>query len=658
MCGISGMFSLGSGTLPDTLEAMNDSLKHRGPDEAGYFRRQGIGLAMRRLSIIGVDDGHQPIFNENRDVTLVFNGEIYNYRSLKESLKEAGHRFSTHSDVEVVVHLYEDCGDAFIDRIQGMFSLALYDRRRDRLLLARDRSGQKPLYYALAQGCLIFGSEIKAIHASGMLPKDLDQGALKSFLAYGFVVGENTLFRGVRKLPAGHSLAAADGETTLRQYWDLPLTEGPPTSPEDAATRVRELLEAAVHKRLMSEVPLGAFLSGGIDSSAVVALMAPHLDSVQTFCVGFEDSRFDELPHARAVANHFGTRHHELILRGCNLGLLRDLNWHYDEPAGDPAAVPTYCLARFARQHITVALTGEGGDETFAGYPHHRNALRVGRLEARLPVIGTLARCISRLEGRLGGLGKARFWKAAWIAGLPTAERHRGWVAATTDSELERLLHPDLRAGAHNGSLTAPFLAASAKVSDRHLLDQLLYVDSKLSLADQLLMKVDKTTMAASLEARCPLLDQDLLEYAMALPTNLKLATSGGGKVVLRQALRGLVPDDVLDRPKQGFDVPLETWLLRDLEDAVTNGLLAGNAPVSKFLDLGSVRRTWHRFKIRRDMRSSKQIWRLLNLAVWHDIHWPSGWLEELPSLAPKAYGTAADPTNELFVERSLNRAF
>ena len=651
MCGITGIFSLTDRAVPDALRPMNETIVHRGPDDDGTFRDHRAGLAMRRLSIIGVDNGHQPMFNEDRDVALVFNGEIYNYSTLKEDLLDRNHRFASLSDAEVVVHLYEEYGEGCVDHLRGMFAFALYDLRRQRLLLVRDRSGQKPLYYATVDDFLVFGSEIKALHASGLVTKELDQDALRSYLTYGFVVGEHTLFENVRKLQAGHTLTATTENVETRQYWDLPASSSEPTSLEEAAARIRELLDEAVRKRLMAEVPLGAFLSGGVDSSAIVALMARHLEqSIQTFCVGFEDSRYDELPHARAVARKFGTRHHELVLRGCNLELLRDLNWHHDEPSGDPAAVPTFCLSRFARQRITVTLTGEGGDETFAGYPHYRHSYRFSRLESRLPGLRAVARGVGRLEGLLGGAGSARFWKGVWIAGLPSAERHRGWYATYTDVELARLLRRELRDGARNGALTAPFRTLQARVEDRDPLDQLLYVDSKLTLADQLLMKVDKTTMAASLEARCPLLDQDLVEYAAALPASLKLSNSGA-KLVLREALRGLLTDDILDRPKQGFDVPLATWLLRDLEGFVSAGLLAENSPVSRYLDLGTIQGVWRRFLRRRDMRSSKQIWRLLNFAIWHEIHWPSGLLEHLGD--PGSRDAGRDPAADLFVERT-----
>ncbi len=654
MCGITGIFALGERDLPDGLTAANSSLTHRGPNDAGSFAEARVGLAMRRLSVIGVDNGHQPIFNEEGDVVLIFNGEIYNYAAIKTDLEARGHRFSTATDAEVLVHLYEDRGDRLVDDLRGMFAFAVYDRRRERLVLGRDRSGQKPLYYAVHDDLLVFGSEIKALNAFGLMPKELDLGSLCSYLTYGFVVGERTLFAGIRKLAPGHVLTARPGgRVDTRQYWDLPASNGSAPSLDEAASRVRDLLEEGVRKRLMSEVPLGAFLSGGVDSSAIVALMTRHLDEpFQTFCVGFEDGGVDELPHAREVAEHFGTRHYELLLRGCNLGLLGDLNWHHDEPAGDPAAVPTFCLSHFARKRITVALTGEGGDETFAGYTHHRHSLKFGQAEARLPWLSSVARAVGPFERILGSVGSARFWKGLWIAGLPLEERLRGWFAIYTDLELTGLLRPELHEASHGGALAQPFRNLHAKMGDRDLLDQLLYVDSKFNLAEQLLMKVDKTTMAASLEARCPFLDQELVEYAAALPPSLKLSAAGGSKVVLRRALRGLVSDDILERPKHGFDVPLATWLLRDLEPQVTAGLLSERSPLGRYLDLEAVRGLWHRFRKRRDTRFCKQIWRLLNLAVWHEIHWPTGLWPELAEAGTR--DPERDPAAGLFVERAV----
>lgn len=631
MCGICGIYSF-QGEAPVVVDAMNDAMVHRGPDDAGTFTDGPVALGMRRLSIIGVGNGHQPIFNEDRTVAVVMNGEIYNYLELKTGLEERGHRFSTDADTEVLVHLYEEHGAAFVDHLRGMFAIALWDLEKQRLLVFRDRPGKKPLYWAEHDGHLVFASEIKALHASGLVPKELEPSALRSYLAFGFVVGQGTLFRHVQKLPAGYLMEIGAGGRSLHRYWDSPAAgtdQECDDTFEQAAERLRHLLEEGVRKRLMSEVPLGAFLSGGVDSSAVVAIMRHHFDhELQTFSVGFADPRIDESRHAREVAEHFGTRHHELVLSGCNLAVLRAINHFYDEPAGDPAAVPTYCLSKFARRHITVALTGEGGDEIFAGYRHHRHAQRIGQLERWIPGFRRLARLAAAGEPVLGSLVPPKLWKGLWLAGLPAEERARGWSAAFTDRELAPLLRPETAAAATLGAVIEPLHRLQARVAHRDPLTQLLYVDAFSGLADQLLMKVDKMGMAASLEARCPLLDQDFVEYAATLPSHYKLGPEGG-KRVFRRALDGLIPRQVLDRPKQGFDVPLGEWLENDLRPVVDHLLLAEGTALDRWLEPAAIRGLWRRHAKQRDERLAFQLWRLLNLALWLELHWPSGRLDE-----------------------------
>ncbi len=649
MCGICGVINLHGAPAAQVLGAMNDQMVHRGPDDGDAIYHGSVGIGMRRLSIIGVDNGHQPIYNESGDIALVMNGEIYNYLELKAGLEERGHRFATASDAEVAVHLYEEEGPEFIAQLQGMFALALHDRRRQRVYIYRDRPGKKPLYFAEADDHLIFASEIKALHASGLLPKELEPRGLRSYLAYGFVVGDGTLFRGVRKLPAAHRLEIdLKGKPTIgvQRFWDQStIAPGCDDSFETAAERLRHLLEEAVRKRLMSEVPLGAFLSGGVDSSAIVAVMRRHFDQpLQTFSVGFADRRLNELPHARQVAELFDCRHHELLLRGVNLPLLRDINHYYDEPVGDPAAVPTYCLATFARRHITVTLTGEGGDEIFAGYPHHRHSRRLAALHRRLPGLRLVARLAGVGEGALRGLTPARLWKALWLVGLPLGEEARGWSAAFTDHELGRLLTPEASRKSPLGAVAQPLLELRQRVAHLDPLSQLLYVDARSGLADQLLMKVDKMGMAASLEARCPLLDQDLVEYAAGLPSDMKL-NADGGKRVLRRALEGLIPDSILERPKQGFDVPLDGWLQDDLRPAVERLLLAQDSPVGRWVEVATVRALWRAYQARPSSRTGFQLWRLLNLALWLDMHWPGGPLQELLQAEPDG-----DPIDRVFV--------
>lgn len=666
MCGICGVVSLRRGEAPRVLTAMNDQLVHRGPDDGDSDYHGSVGIGMRRLSIIGVDNGHQPIYNETGDIALVMNGEIYNYLEIKAGLIERGHRFATASDAEVAVHLYEEQGPDFINQLQGMFALALHDRAAKRLLIYRDRPGKKPLYYAEHQGNLIFASEIKALHASGLLPKELDRRGLRSYLAYGFVLGDRTLFHRVRKLPAAHYLqidlaedvtaddvsaedVTAEDEpaaVSIHRYWDQPRAVA--SCDDDfktAAGRIRDLLEEGVRKRLMSEVPLGAFLSGGVDSSTIVAIMRRHFDQpLQTFSVGFADRGLNELPHARQVAELFDTQHHELLLRGVNLPLLRDINHYYDEPVGDPAAVPTYCLATFARRHITVTLTGEGGDEIFAGYPHHGHSRRLAELRRKVPGLALLARMAGTTERLFGPLAPARLWKALWLSGLPQGEEMRGWSAAFTDRELHLLLSSSSALESPISSLSEPLAELRQRVEHLDPLSQLLYVDARSGLADQLLMKVDKMGMAASLEARCPLLDQDLVEYAASLPSDMKL-TAQGGKQVFRRALEGLIPSSILDRPKQGFDVPLHSWLQQDVPQAVDRLLLSKQSPLAEFLQQDALAALWKAYRKNQDSRRGFQIWRLLNFALWHEMHWPRGLLDELLKTEPED-----DPIDRVFV--------
>ena len=618
MCGITGLFAADRRPMSvERLRAMNATLVHRGPDQDGLFCEGGVGLAMRRLSIIGVADGRQPLFDESGDVAVVMNGEIYNYAALRGELQGRGHVFRTGSDVEVAAHLYEERGEAFVEALQGMFAYALYDRRRHLLLLGRDRLGKKPLYWAERGGVVVFGSEIKALLASGLCDDALDETALEAYLATGFVAGERTLYAGIRTLPAGCQLTVSAAGVSMRRYWELP-TPAPVPPARDlgaAAGEVRARLDAAVRARLMAEVPLGAFLSGGVDSSAVVALMRHHLGGpVETFAVGFGDAAFDELAHARAAAARYETRHHEVAVRGCSPDLLAEIIWHHDEPAADPAIVPTFCLARFARQHVTVALSGEGGDELFAGYAHHRFAARLAALETRAPGVRSAARGLHGLAPLAGGLLPRRLWKGVEVARLAPLDRPRALVGLFTDADVRRLLG---RSAVDGGA--AAFRAAQACLSDGlDAVGRSLWVDTKTQLAEQLLMKVDKATMAASLEARCPFLDQALVEYVSALPTAWKRSPQGG-KLVLRAALRGLVPDALLDRPKHGFEVPIRTWLLGDLRPLVGDLLLADGARAHALLDATLVRARWAQLAARPDQHLAKQVWALLAFAVWNE---------------------------------------
>jgi len=629
MCGISGVFSMSDEPAPDVLDAMNEALLHRGPDGFGVFKEGRVGLAMRRLSIIGLNNGRQPMRSEDDAVVAVVNGELYDYRAVRAQLRERGHRFATESDSEIVVHLYEEFGPGFLDHVNGMFALALYDKRQETLFLARDRLGKKPLYYAFQDGTLVFGSEIKAIHASGIVDKELDPSGLEDYLANGFVSGPHTMFRRVCKLSPGSVLTATRDGSDIRRYWRLPKSSGSMPEREEAESTIRTLLTNAVESRLMSEVPLGAFLSGGLDSSAVVGLMAHRLaEPVETFSVGFNDSRLDELAHARVAAQHFATRHHELVLHRCTAGLLGEVNWFQDEPAGDPAAVPTFCLSKHAKEHVTVVLTGEGGDELFGGYRHYQLCSQLRRLERSLPFSKTIARAAGALEPGLSGLTPARLWKGLWLMGLGPYDRVDAWWSAFTDRELTRLLRSEYRDVPRENAVE-PDTASVPGLHDE--LAELLYHDTEVPLAEQLLMKVDKMTMANSLEARCPLLDRELVETVAGLPLALKF-TPDSVKGLLRRAVETTLPDEISARPKQGFDVPLDRWLRDDLRELSGQLLFGPKSPVSDFFDADQLRSRWNVFDRRPDRRTGLQLWRILNFAVWHEIHWPSDRNEPLLS--------------------------
>ncbi len=619
MCGICGLVATGrKPVLKTTLKAMNDALYHRGPDDEGYFiQAESVGLAMRRLSIIDVAGGQQPIHNEDESVWVVFNGEIYNHEALRRRLRDFGHRFATASDTEVIVHLYEEYGLDLVDHLRGMFVFALYDLNEGLLVVARDRSGQKPLYYSQSPNFLAFASEIKALRQSGLIENQLNLTALDSYLGHGFVPGAETLFAGVRKLPAGSMLLFNGGKVEQRRYWDLPCRTDRAIGEAEATLELRRLLEEAVDIRLMSEVPLGAFLSGGLDSSAVVGLMSQRLSRpVQTFSIGFDDRRLDELSYAKQVAAHFGSDHHEEVVTACPPDLLHKVNWLHDEPAADPAVVPTYLLSKFARQVITVALTGEGGDEIFGGYHHYKVYRQLLTLERRIRGFGGLARGLSGLLP----VANRRLRKGLWIAGLPPEERPRGWLTTFPDEEKAALCRREFRQ-AVNGRVREDSYAFFMERADA--LDDLtrsMYVDSKLQLADQLLMKVDKTTMATSLEARCPLLDHKLVEFVAALPIEMKISQAGS-KLIFKKAVADVVPLNIIERPKQGFEVPIDKWLRGDLRNCVEDTLLQPRAALFDYLDHAFVNKLWTDFLRRPDRLLARQLWLLLNLGVWIEVN-------------------------------------
>lgn len=588
MCGISGVVALAPGELRDVADAQLAVLEHRGPDARGTFVGSGAVVAQNRLAIIDLVTGDPPITNEDGTVAVALNGEIYNFRELSEELAGQGHQFRSHGDTEVIAHLAEDVQPTELARrLQGMFAFAVWDAQRGRLTLARDRVGKKPLFYWCSGQRLVFGSEIKAVLADPSVPRELDEQAVPAYLTFGYVPTPRTFFDGVRSLPPGHVLTFVPGtEPVIERYWEPPIsglngTASLDVSLGEAATEVRARMDTAVSRRLISDVPLGAFLSGGIDSSAVVGIMASQLDQpVQTFTIGFDDrDGFDERPYARLAAERHRTDHHEFIVQPKAVDLVERLVWHHDQPFGDSSAVPTFLLSELTRGHVTVALSGDGGDEAFAGYERFAAGVAASKF-ARLPapLRNSLSKGLELLpstavRGRAASL--QRFMRVA-EQGLPDA--YRSWISYVQDEDREALVN------GHDSHWALEDYRAIWKSSEGgKTLDRLLDLNLRTYLVDDLLVKTDRMSMAHGLEVRCPFLDSDLLSYAARLPPRLK-ARGLNLKRVLKEAVRDVVPEEILKRPKRGFGVPLDRWFRQDLQAYVAGALAAPDARVKQHL--------------------------------------------------------------------------
>ena len=624
MCGICGVADP-SGARPSeqVLAYMAASMRHRGPDDQGVWVGEGAGLAMTRLAIIDLEGGHQPMADESGRVWAVCNGEIYNFRELRQRLEGLGHRFATRSDAEVLVHGYQQWGEDLARHLEGMFGFAIWDGEHRRLLLGRDRLGIKPLHYALLGGRLLFGSEIKSLLRWPGFPRRLHLEALHAYLSYNYVPAPLTMFAGICKLPAGHLLAWEGGSVRMVRYWDLPTPGQPPRRREEEyAEELREVLGRAVRSHLVSDVPLGVLLSGGVDSSVITALMAAELGAkVRTFSIGFAERSYSELGYARLVARRFGTAHHEEMASGQAAGLVETLVHYLDEPFADSSALPTYQLARMARRHVTVVLSGEGGDEVFAGYETYA-ADRLAEYYRRLP--GPLREWVIRpAVMRLPvSLRKISFdYKAKrFVAGadLPPLERHQAWKTIFGEQEKARLYTPEVLAGLREAAdpvELARFFERRCPLGD--LLGRMQYVDTKLYLPDDILVKTDRMSMANSLEARVPFLDHRVVEFAAALPPDLRLRRLTK-KYLLRRAFAGVLPPPVVRGRKRGFNVPVAAWLCGELRPLMLDtlapavlrrqGIFRPEA-VAELID--------DHLQRRRDL--SRNLWGLLMFTLWHD---------------------------------------
>ena len=626
MCGICGIFFVDRDwrVQGDVLARMNRRIVHRGPDDEGFFVEENVGLAMRRLSIIDVKSGHQPIANENRDIWIVFNGEIYNHAELRTDLESRGHQYRTRSDTETIVHLYEEYGSDCVTHLRGMFAFVIWDRRKRVLFVARDRLGIKPFYYRWDGKSFLFGSEIKTILAYPGIDPEFDRGRLGEYLTFGYITGPHTMYSGIRKLMPGYTLELSErGEPKTTRYWDLTVTvDEIPRGRDYYVKKYREMLESAVRSHLMSDVPLGVFLSGGLDSSAVAALTAKiRGDKIQTFAVGYGEEEFSELPYARQVADHIHSDHHEVRLsREEFFDSLPRLIWHEDEPIAWPSSVSLYYVAKLARERVTVVLTGEGSDETLAGYTRYAWTLLNSRMDHTYRAVTP---------------SFLRRWLRQGIAKSPlSAALHRklehtflmrdgaswpsfyfdNFYSAFSDAEFNELLTPEVlesAGAAYTGSME-PWERSSGD-----LLHRLLYTDINSYLIE-LLMKQDQMSMAASIESRVPFLDHPLVEFTARIPADQQIQGMAG-KFILKVAVEDLLPNDIIYRKKMGFPTPWAYWLagpqLQQIENllseprSVARGLFRSDAISRIFAE----HRTGHR-------DHGNRIWRLLNLELWQRV--------------------------------------
>jgi asparagine synthase (glutamine-hydrolysing) len=617
MCGITGRFNFDPLRLidRDVLTAMTDIVAHRGPDAAGYHVAPGIGLGHRRLSIIDLSTGDQPLSNEDGTVWTVFNGEIYNFAEVRAELMAHGHRFRTESDTEVIVHGYEEWGDLCVERFRGMFALAIWDAVARRLVLARDRLGVKPLYYAELPGVgVVFGSELKALLEDPDVPREWRPDAVDAYLTLLYIPAPATIYRGISKLPAAHVLVADKSGVRTFRYWDLEFTgEGDVQREEEYLERLDALLRESVALRQISDVPLGAFLSGGIDSTAVAAYMVETSPRPPvTISVGFNHAPYDELTHAKTVATHLGCEFHPRTVSPDVVSLLPKLAWHFDEPFADSSAVPTYYVSKAARELVTVALSGDGGDELWAGYARHR----VEGMEQRARTLLGPARPVA------GWLGHALPLSLKGARAL----RHLGQQPdqAYALKHAYGMFEPGAKSRLYSGDFLdtvrtndpfAPFRTAYRRCSSRDSLDRALYVDVHTYMVDDILTKVDRMSMAVSLEAREPLLDHRLLEFAATVPTSLKLR-NGRTKYLLRKALDRRIPRSILDRGKRGFEAPIGEWLRGPLAPMADSLLLDGRLRARGVFNDAEVARLWTDHRERRaDHRH--RLWQLIMLELW-----------------------------------------
>lgn len=631
MCGIVGKVHFnGSPVDQQLIRRMAGAIKHRGPDDEGSYFHDGVGFGFRRLSIIDLSPaGHQPMCNEDGTIWIIFNGEIYNFQELRPDLEKLGHRFSSHTDTETIIHLYEQYGERCVEYLRGMFSFAIWDQKSRKLLLARDRVGKKPLKYHLSSTGITFASELKSILLDPTVKKEMDSDAIHQYLSMQYVPHPATGFVGIKKLPPAHylSIRLRDGsppDVNLKKYWSLDYSKKIYLSESELHGQILRRLEEAVKIRMIADVPIGAFLSGGVDSSAVVAMMAKHsVKPIRTFSIGFDEMSHNELPKAKIISQLFSTEHTEFIVRPNAMDILSLLVHMYEEPYADSSAIPTYYLSQQTRREVTVALNGDGGDETFAGYPWYAYQ-KLASLFDRIPLRYALIVAQKTLE-LFGGSESSTFLRRAYIFfrthRWQKPERYLSYFTSSyfTDWEKRSIYTDAFHAAIRQDDWQAPFRELYLAGTSPDPLDQAQFADINSYLPDDLLVKVDIASMANSLEARSPFLDHRLIEFAASIPANQRMPRYST-KELLKHSLRKVLPDEILFAPKQGFSVPLGAWFRGELNQFAKQMLLDPQSRILKLIKSESIRRLLGEHERGRVDHGSR-IWSLLTLAIWLDMH-------------------------------------
>lgn len=630
MCGITGAIWTEPKRAIDapTLGRMTDVLRHRGPDDAGTYTSEfrlrppyeampGVALGFRRLSIIDLEGGHQPMSNEDGTVWVVFNGEIYNFPTIRRRLEGAGHAFRTHSDTETIVHLYEDEGLDFVHHLNGMFAIAIWDSARRRLVLARDRVGQKPLVYRHQPGRLLFASELKSLLQVADVPREVNAGAIDEYLTYQYIPHPKTIFSGIQKLPPGHLAIYQDDKLAVRPYWEPDFNREIASDPSEAAERLAELMTSSVEMRMRSDVPLGAFLSGGVDSSLIVALMQQQsAQPIKTFTIGFPIAEYDETSYAQQVAKHLGTEHEALQVTPDAVSILPKLVWNYDEPFADSSAIPTWYVSEMTRRHVTVALSGDGGDELFAGYPRYKAVWLANQIDRLKPIRSFLAASAwQRLPGARQKSLVRRFKRFSEFLAKTPQRRYLEWIAIFNESRRATLYRDDFVAQLPDSDPFNFLGNAWRRAGGRDVITGASLADLTTYLPCDLMTKVDIASMAHSLEVRQPFLDYRVVEYAASLPLSLKFRR-GTGKLLLRRAFGHLLPAAIWNRPKMGFGVPLDHWFRNELRDLTHDTLLDESARISNYFRRESVQQLVDQHESRQ-FDHAYRLWALLVLELW-----------------------------------------